>query len=362
MANGLLLSQNERILWASESTYDTDAVEAILTDGDTDIIYQQARNVEITTEGETVHVPRPRGSASGNKHGFIKGRCAVSMEVPLLPFVGTTEQVPHYDAVLKAAGFVPDLGTATESTYSPSTKQSDSMTLYKFYRSAETDNWRLQVVTGLRLTGTVTINTNGEAYLSLEGGGTYYSLSDPAEFFDPATGAIALLKDGLTAVTARVSGSEEIADQDPLVNINLTLTVDATERTMSALELDFAWTVTQVQATTGSATTVKHVLTRSNEDSRMSGSFSLADYTDTEINSLIDDFEAASEIAGSLVLGGVESGDDRITLTMPKMQIGIGSMSDSDGVYSFDWPFMLNGDWSDLAGDNELTIKYDQKA
>jgi len=353
-----LLSNQFTILWADESTYGTDAVENdILTDDSVDIVHQDVRSLEITKEGSQVGGQRARGSHSGNKHAFIKGRCSVSGEIPLTPYIDASTQVPYNDAILQAMNLIPDLGTSSESTYSPETVNSSSATIYKYYREAENTDWRLDVVTGVRLTGTFNFEVGSEPYISFEGGGNYATLTDPAAFID-SDGAIALLKDGSTAVTARATGTELVADQAPLTCVAMTIDIGGTSYTVQSLELDLGWDVTQKEAVTGNEQTVKHVLTRGNgNDARIQGSYTLSDYTAAVLNEHLDRYEDDSEVTLSIVM---DNGTDQVTLSADKMQLGIPGMSDNGGTFNLDVPFFLNGDWStSVGGDNDFSILYD---
>lgn len=351
---GLLLTNNRRTLWAAESAYDTDAVEAdILTDGDADLVWQQVRSLDITPEGAQVGTNRLRGSHSGTKHAFIKGRCAISGEIPLTPYISGSAQVPYSDAILQACNLIPDLSTPSESTYSPKTVNSSSATIYQYHRSAEDANWRLQVVTGARFTPTFQFGVGEEPFIALDGGGTYTRITDEAAFVD-SSGAAALLKDGSTPVTARAAGTELVADQAPLTCSEITITIGGTQYVCANLELALNWDVGQKEAITGAEQTVKHVLTRA--DTRIGGSFSLVDYTAAALTQLLEDYEDDSEVSATIVC---DNGTDEVTFTMPKMQFGVPAGSDNGGTLNFDVPFFLNGNWSSLAGDNDFTILFD---
>jgi hypothetical protein len=352
-----LLTNQYTILWATESSYGSDAVESILTDEDADIIHQDVRSLEITKEGVQAGGQRARASHSGNKHAFIKGRCAVSGEIPLTPYISSSEQVPYNDAILQAMNLQPDLGTSDEATYEPVTENQDSATIYKYYREAENSDYRLDVVTGVRLTGTFNFEVGSEPYISFEGGGNYTTLTDPAAFI-ASDGTISLLKDGSTSVTARNAGTEEVADQAPLTCVAMTISIGGTDYTVQSLELDLGWDVSQKEAVTGDEQTVKHILTRGNaNDARIQGSYTLSDYTAAVLNEHLDRYEDDSEVTLSIVM---DNGTDQVTLSSDKMQLGIPGMSDNGGTMNLDVPFFLNGDWStSVGGDNDFSILYD---
>lgn len=354
MAEGLLSTNEFVTLWADESTYGTDAVEAILTDASADLVHQDVRSLEITPEGDPVGTTRARGSHSGTKHAYVKGRCAISGEIPLTPYIDASTQVPYNDAVLRAMNLQPDLGTASQSTYTPTTVNNDSLTVYKYLRNVESANWRLFAVTGARLSGVFNFEVGSEPYISFEGGGTYTRLTDEAAFI-ASDGSIALLKDGSTPVTARVGGTEKVADQAPLTCVAMTITIGGTSYSVQSLTLDLGWDVTQKEAVTGSEQTIKHVLTRG-DDARISGEFALSDYTAAALKQLLEDYEDNSEVSTTVVM---DNGTDEVTITMPKMQFGTLGMSDDGGTLNVTMPYFLNGDWSTLAADNDFSILYD---
>jgi hypothetical protein len=251
----------------------------------------------------------------------------------------------------------PDLGTSDEATYEPVTENQDSATIYKYYREAENSDYRLDVVTGVRLTGTFNFEVGSEPYISFEGGGNYTTLTDPAAFI-ASDGTISLLKDGSTSVTARNAGTEEVADQAPLTCVAMTISIGGTDYTVQSLELDLGWDVSQKEAVTGDEQTVKHILTRGNaNDARIQGSYTLSDYTAAVLNEHLDRYEDDSEVTLSIVM---DNGTDQVTLSSDKMQLGIPGMSDNGGTMNLDVPFFLNGDWStSVGGDNDFSILYD---
>lgn len=354
MANGQILENNQRVLWASESTENTDAVESILTDDSKDIIYQQtAGPVEVTPEGEIIEVDRPRNSQSGVASGFVKGRCSVSFSIPLTAFESEDAQTPHYAPVLKAMNLSEDLSTTGEAHYAPATEQQDSMTMYVYERQAHGD-WRLWVVTGIRLTGTFSLETKGQWMLEVEGGGSYTSLKDPATFFD-SDGSLALQKDGSTDVVERATGTEKVLDQELMIARSMTATYGGTDQEISSAELDMNWTISQTESVQSEAATVRHFVTRDASGSRIGGGYDLSDYTDQILNDHIDDYEAANE--KELVFEASNS-EGLINLTAGQVQIGIPEKNASDNLIQWQVPYFLNGDFSDLAGDNDFDLTY----
>ena len=78
------------------------------------------------------------------------------------------------------------------------------------------------------------------------------------------------------------------------------------------------------------------------------------------IDDFIDLYESAEEIAFtvSLTSGDGSSGEDQITISASKAQIGAPGFGDNSGVVQFDIPFYLNGDWSDLFQDDDYSLVY----
>lgn len=355
MTAGLLLSENKRYLWASETTYGVDAVQAILQDATKDIIYQQVRNLDIVPEGAVVHVPRVRGSSGGNRSGFIQGKCNVSGEIPLTPFIGAASPVPYSAPILKAMNLKETIVGET-STYTPSTAQQASVTIYEFTRAAETNKWRLMVVTGVRLSGNLTFSPRSEPIINIEGGGHYYRLSDAAAFFD-SDGKIVLQKDGTTAVPARDGGSEFIADQDPLMCQGLGVQAESANLTVSEMTLTLNTTVTEIESISGDSTISKFVVTRSNQDSRIGVGFNLSDYTEAVMDFFLDEYETAGEFE---LTAALDSGSGKVSLAMGKVQIGIPAGSANNNVMQFEIPGFLNEDVSTgLLGDNDFELKFE---
>lgn len=364
-----MLSFNDFVvLWASENdpaenNVPYDAVEDILTDGAADVIYQDAIEVNIEPVGEMVGGNTRRGSNDGKRQAFIRQMCNVSITLPLRAFAASGE-APYYDAVLQAGNLEPEV-VSTSVVYTKKTKNTPAMTVYKIYRDLLSDDWRLRIATGVRGNVTFNLNVDEEPTVAFEGTGQYQDLTVPAEFIDPATGQIALLKDGSTPVTARTTGSYLQVDQDPMTCTNIDATIDdggafsGESILFQTLDMNLGFTVADLTPVQGLTTRRRGILTRGQGETT-TGSVSVVDYDPAFVNEVIAGITASKEYALAI---GLANGQGTIDFAAPKMQLLREAEADNNGTIQYDIPYRLNGDWGSSAlSDDELTITFDLAA
>lgn len=344
----------------TENNVPYDAVEAILTDGEADIVYQDFTDVQIVPTGEMVGGDTVRGSNDGKRQQFIKQMSNVTVEGKLRAFPDSGT-LPRYHPILRAANI--DLSIDNDDVVGfKKTKQVAACTIYKFYRQIYDDNWRLRVATGVVGSLTINIDVDQEPTFSFEGTGQYFDLEAPAEFFDPANGQIALLKDGSTAITARTTGEFIQDNQEPMTCTNMTVSANDGDGfddpiLLQTMELNLNFDVADLTPVQGATTRRRGVLTRG-RGAATEGSADVVDYTDAVINEIIDGVTATPSKEYALT---VEFGNSQGTVELfaPKMQFMREEESDNSGVVQYAFPFRLNGDWEErLLPDNELRITY----
>lgn len=360
-----MLSFNDFVvLWASENdpaenNVPYDAVEAVLTDGAADVIYQDAVEVNIEPVGAMVGGNTRRGSNDGKRQAFIRQMCNVSITVPLRAFAGAGE-APFYDPVLQAGNLEPEVDGASV-IYTKKTRNTPAMTVYKIYRDLLSDDWRLRIATGVRGNITINIDVNEEPTVTFEGTGQYSDLTAPAEFIDPTTGQIALLKDGTTAVTARTTGTFLQADQDPMTCTNIDASLDDGDGFDAAilfqtLDMNLGFGVADLTPVQGETTRRRGILTRGQGETT-TGSASVVDYDPEFLTEVVAGITESKEYALAI---GLQNGQGSIDIAAPKMQLLREAEADNSGAIQYDIPYRLNGDWGTRAtADNELTITYD---
>jgi predicted lipoprotein with Yx(FWY)xxD motif len=352
----------KRVIIASEATYGTDQVDVIFGDGDADIIYQDVQGTpSITPLRDIVEIDRARSSHSGVAHKSLANSADVSITFALTGRAGSGSgsEAPYYAAALKASGHAETVVDSTSATYNPATAQQPGMTVY-LYHELEDGKQRLQRATGVRGNMNFVFETNTEARAEFTGKGRYVDvLSDEAQFFSATTGAVALEADGSTSVTARTGGTEQYADNDPIMVRGITATINGNSWCIASMNLNTNWTLHEQQCAKGTASLDAVKLTRG-AGQRVGGSFTLQTDDTTVIDDFIDLYETADEFAITIELtaddGG--SGDAKISLTASKAQLGAPSMGDNGGFVQFDIPFFLNGDFSDLFQDDDYALAY----
>lgn len=344
-----------RLMLASEATEGTDAVAAILTDADADIIYQSPDEATVLNQRVMYNPSRQRASNAGVPGISFGDRANVSIVQGMTGKRGSGagNEQPYYAPLLAAMGLGVTVVSGTSAVYKPSTVQQASMTVYKWTRNTSDNNWRLEYTTGCRGTGTFTMETQSEAKLSFTGTGLYTGLpSDPAAFFG-TDGAIDLLKDGSTSVTARNTGTEVQANKTVLGCKGMTVSYNSTTLPVRAIEINLNRATTAIMTMNGSGS-VSQVLLSVSDATRVEGSFDLHDSA-SAFEALLDALAADTEAAIALSYG---NGTDTIAWAMPKAQIGMYSEGANGDIRTYTFPFYLSGNWSNLAADNELTITY----
>lgn len=361
MAN--IFTDKMRVVIASEATYGTDQVNIIHGDGDTDLIYQDVQTASIEPRREIVEIARARSSQSGEAHKSLPRSADVSITFALTgrAATGAGNEAPYYSPALLASGHSETVVSDTSATYAPSTAKQSGMTVY-VYNELDDGKQRLRRATGVRGNMNFVLELDQEARAEFTGVGQYVDvMSDATQFFNATTGAAALEADGSTAVTARAAGTEAYAAKGPVMVRAITATINGNSWCISAMNLNTNRTLTERLCATGTAGLKEVILTRG-AGSRSGGSFTLDTDDETVINDFIDLYESADEFTISVVLTADDgsSGDEQITLSASKAQLGAPSFGDNSGVMQFDIPFMLNGDWSDLYQDDDYAILFNE--
>lgn len=349
-----LSANRHEVLVAVESTYGTDAVEPILTDGTQDIIHQDLRNVSVIAQVEAFAPPRQRGSASGVKSAHFLTQTDVVLEVPLLGKrgAGAGNEAPYYNDLLRACGLSETINAGVSSVYQPQTCEQVSVTIYDAQRNLEDALYRLIWTSGVRMNAVFNFELNAEAYVTMTGAGLYQQqLSDPAAYL--VGSAWDLLKDGVTNVAARTTGTELQVDQTIMGCRNMSVTYGGVVMPIESMTLDLGWTNDLLNTVNGSTTLTKSLLTRG-DGGRMTGGFNLQD-TDQAYELLRDALTGATEAALQVT---ISDGTNTITFDLPKVQILATAPGAAGNVRVWDVGFAANGDWSTLGADNELVITY----
>ena len=359
-------ANRKQFLIARESPYATDAVETLLTTATAEMIYQDFESgAELNNILTPVQIDRARGSASGvaqpkpvpDRSEFsavcaLTGRRGADFAVP---------ETPHYGDLLVACGFKENVSGGA-AVYTPDTKAQGSISCYQITHDLDSANARLEWATGIRCNPVFRFALNQEAKVEVTGQGRYGNdiISDAAAYTNASTGALALLKDGSTAVTARSGAGKEVyADGPILVCTSMTITAGGETLCISELEIDMGWTVDTKPCMGAQSNLREAYLTRA-ADAAAGGSFNLMD-SGAAFNLLRDRFLDATEIAMSIVLvaGDGSAGSERLTISLPKIQIGAMTKGASGNARTYTVPFRANGTWTTLAADNDISLTFD---
>ena len=349
-----LSSRHGRFLCVSESTYGDDAVDAALSDGTIDLIYQDIRSGSLDPTRVQVDSPRIRSTHSGTRHKTIGDHVPVTLEFPLQPLVAASagDEAPYCSPIYKAANLEETIVSATSSAYNPSTKQQAGMTVYHYEEELESARQRLTYTTGVRGTLSFDFQLDQEAMCTFTGTGLYQGpISNDFEYFNSA-GGVAKKKTGINSVTARSTGEEKYADQSPYICENMTITIDGTSYALSGINVDLNWSTIQKRQINSQNVTSKVLCVR-DEGNRIGGSMSLVDGTQG-IEGLISSM-AVDDSEATLIIT-ISNGSRTTTFNFPQIQLGQPTKGDNGGLRTYDIPWFANGDFSDLAGDNDFTM------
>jgi len=349
-------TERGRVIVASESSYGTNAVDAIYGDGSTDIIWQDVRSCDIVPAREIIEIGRYKASHSGTKHCSVPDVASVNLEIPLTARVGSGsgDEAPYYADILKAMNLSEAISDSTSATYTPVTQQQSAMSIHQYMRNLEDANWRQLYALGVRGTGTFNFQLNEEAFFTFEGQGIYQDeLSTAAAYID-SSGNAALESDGSTGVAARAGGTEAVADASPMCVNSMTFTIGGTTYDIASLELSLNWTVAVKRTVNGDGNAQEILLTRALSGARIGGSFDLQD-GNTALNEMLADLKA--DTASALVVS-LDDGTDRIRITASNLQFGVPSRGDNSGILTHTVPFYLNGSGG-LAEDDDFSLIYD---
>ncbi|TQE99378.1 MAG: hypothetical protein FKY71_08900 [Spiribacter salinus] len=353
MGNQYLAAQYVTIVALEDDNTETapyDAVEELLKDASADIVYLDvvgSDGCQIQKDTSAVGNDVARGTSDGKRHALIKERANVTLNIPLRAFL--EEGVgPHYGPVLQAAGFAESVDT-DDVIYTRGTKNQPALTVYKIWRSSDSDNWKIDYATGVRLSAEFSVEAGSEATVSFTGTGNYHEITDGAEYIN-ADGEVALLKDGDTPVTA-TSFTQDC--QEPMPCRDIVFRFDGDDYEVQSFDLNVNQTVNDVDTINGSGSRSRGVIARG-ADERSEGSCALVGYTDDLMEDIRAKVYDATEFTWLAVL---ENGEGRIEMACDNAQLMRWSEAENGNLLQWDIPFALNGDCATLV-DDELTITY----
>ena len=361
--SSLLSSQYAVWILASEGTYGTDAIETIL-DADGALTYLDLDNPSsMIPVSELFEPDRVRASHSGVPHSVINNHMAVELSGPLKgkEAAGAGNEAPLYSPILLASNFAETVVSATSATYALKTAQQGSFTAYHYRRNLEDNLWRLVYGYGIRGSTKLSFGVNVEPTFTFGGlSANWVDWSNDLAFFGTggAGGVLTdqpiLENDGTTDISASYTGT---AAKDTVARVlchTMTITLGATTYPLTSLDLDLAWNVAPLNTMNNAATNAKTLLTRGSS-SRPNGTFLLLDGA-TAYEDVLTKSVAGTEAALQVIASNATSS---IQLDAAKVQLGIPTLSDQNGVAGFEVPFFLAGNFaSNPHGEGDLTLTY----
>lgn len=362
MANDIFTGLGKTLIYA-ESTYGTDAVETELQSANA-LVYQELETVSMTPNLVEVGVNRRRDHMSGVPSKLLKDHLAWEITGPLLGAVTPGTNGPAYEDIFLACGMSETVSGG--ATFKPTTNiNAASVSIYDYQRHADSaDSHRL--VYGLGARGNVSFSFNSTTeeakYTASMLSANVPESTDTANFniwsedlgFFDSSGVVQLEKDGATDPTH--TAGEAIAAGNCILNQTGILTVDSQQIEITGITLDMGITTTakQVQGDSNGVLTSKVLCLRTG---RIGGAIEVAE-TGAGFEKLIDLLLSASQVSATYVLNNGSTGADRITLTIPKLQIVSVGAGDSAGFGTWNFGYACNANDA-YVGDDDFTLVYD---
>lgn len=348
MAADFVSSNYGLVMFASESTYGTDQIDADLN-ANTDVVYQCVEECTIATAETLLRPACIRATHDVSEHALVKNGSTVSMSGLLTGKLSTAGDAPEYSAVLKAANLSETIAASTSATYSAATTRQAGMTVVKHEFSVDGTESRMMFSTGVIGNISFSLNANEYAKWSFDGTGLDFNpASDDLQYFEASTGK-PLLDNGGDSVT--YTGAYAYSAKSPMVCKSMTVTVGGTTYNVSTISVDVAFSTGTLDTVNG-ATTYSQAFNTRGDDAPVSGSFNLvssgADY---------DDFLAKwpAGTAAAMVFT-VTDGTDTISFSIPNAQLGGASGGDVNGIRAYEIPFF--GAVNSTAGNDSISIVY----
>jgi hypothetical protein len=346
----VLTSANQVLIFVKEGTYGTDAVDAAFTAND-DISYLIANaEAELTPLGDSFTPDRARASQSGVKSNFIQRGCEVSVPVPLVGGDSADNYALPYGPILESAGFtVSNDGSAT--TYTLSTAEAASGTLYQYRRRAHSDNWRLKRGRGVRTNINIQGTVGEEAIMTAVGQGIGYHDYTVARAYFDSDGEPALDSDGSSLT---YTGTAAPMSDERLICKAATATYNSGDLPLVSFDVDFAMGIVPIEEMTSDPTHAAIVRIRDGV-SPANGNLT---FTTRDSGAALEDIQAAltaNEEANLVItLAGPTT---EIVITLRIQYTGRAAESANAGAMNFTVPFQVRGDFSSHPfGDNGATI------
>lgn len=369
MANDLFTNYTTTMIY-EESAYGTDAVDTVVQADAAALVFQELESVGPTLDITYVEPVRRRNHQSGIPHKPIKNNIGWSIAGPILGAVapGTTPN-PAIRELFKSAGLAEALSGGTSATYTPTVNANTaSASIWHFARMADTADTH-RMIYGVGMRGNIDFLFNSatdEAKFQYDGvSANFPDSSDAANFngwsedlaFFNSSGELLRGKDGALLTPSPYASGEAFAAGACVLNQTGVLTVDSQAVEITGINLNLNWSVNvkQVQGDTNGVLTSKVFLTRGG---RIGGTIEVAE-TGAGFEKLIDLMLSGAEVSATYVLNNGTTGSDRITLTIPTLQVQTGTSGDNSGLGTWSFPFFCNENNS-VTGDDDFTLVWDQ--
>jgi hypothetical protein len=349
---GIISADYSVFVVGKESAYGTDKVGADLT-ANANITY-----LAVNAGGGLTPVPinfqpdRARASQSGVKSTFIKDMSEINLPIPMKAGIGNPN-TPNYSALLQAAGFVETAG-ASSTSYTLSTSNAASCSVWEYRRNLTNGSWRLRRATGGVLNMSLSSAPGEEPVLTFAGNGaSYFDWSADLAYFD-AGGEPALDSSG-GAITYTGAATRDSAER--LLCVGATVTYNSGAVPVSSFTVDVAMTIAAIQLQNADPLSTR--ITRSRPGvSAANGVLSIETTDDAVAYTDIKAAAEANEVASLVVVW--EGATRKCTMTLNIQFLGRPTERANNGALGFDCNFICVGAFGTHPfGDNEFVMLYE---
>lgn len=356
---GILGTDNDVWIFADETTYGTDAVNAAIG-ANSNLTYLAVNNDStVTPEGNTYRPNQARPSQDGIAHTFVKRRGSGTINVPMRGGVGTPN-LPNYASLMEAAGFVITDNT-TNQVFTLGTNNDSSVSGWHLKRNLTNSNWRLQRILGVLMKLALSWTVGEESVLAFEFLSKNYPEWDSTDraWFD-SDGDPTLDSSG-SSVTYTGTASADTAER--LICKSMTLTVASTTYACSGGSLDTGMTLETIDVGNGDPLASRVIRSRG-DNANATGNLAMEMVDDgdvanygTALNDVLTKYQASTEAALQVIW---LSANRRITLDLPKIQFTRPTERPNNGAMGWDLGFNVNGDYAtNKFGDNAIKFTFD---
>ena len=343
-----------------EATYNTDAVNALITANTAPLILHDYRSVSITPVTTPVEIRRVRAHVSGVPSKTKQQNLAVNIEAALSGAVNlgvSAGEHSYLRSLLLASGFAETTVSGTSWTLKPTAgrnRAGKSASIWDFAQNEDNSLWRLIYATGCRFNPVFNFADADEAFVAFTGLSANFPNSADAtgskvwsnelQYFNATTGALSLNKAG-TSFTHTPGNT--YANKASFLTQSMTVLYDGVAVPVQSQTLDMGWQPSVKDVRNGASSVTAVYLQKAR---RAGGNLRIAE-TGTQWRKMIEAWLNATELS---LVTTVTNGTQKFTFTIPKFQVVQPTSSPNGDTNAWDIGYAANANSN--AGDDDVVI------